>query len=167
MATNRRPRLSSSACLRAVLGLAVVALLLVGGPAAGWWSAAGAGASTGSTGVTADLTLAPATPSAQLYPGGTGDVVLTITNPNDSSVRVGSLDLATAQGTGGYSVDGAHSACGVGSLTYTPQTNGGAGWTVPGNGSTSVTLTGALAMSVSAANSCQGATFTVYLQAPP
>ncbi len=163
----RLRRLTSARVLKPLAGLAVVILVVVGGPAAGWWTAAGAGTATGSTGTTVDLTLDPGTASAQLYPGGAGDVVLTITNPNGSPVRVGSLDLASAQGTGGYSVDGAHSACGVGSLTYTPQTNGGAGWTVPANGSTNVTLTGALAMSVSAANACQGATFTVYLQAAP
>ena len=44
------------------------------------------------------------------------------------------------------------------------QTNGGAGWTVPGSGVLSVTLTGALAMGSGAANACQGATFTVHLR---
>ena len=36
-------------------------------------------------------------------------MVLTITNPNPASVRVGSLSLDTSQGTGGFAVDGAHS----------------------------------------------------------
>jgi hypothetical protein len=55
-------------------------------------------------------------------------------------------------------------------LSFTTQTNLGAGWTVPGkvgavNGSLSITLTAALAMSTAAANACQGATFTVFLAA--
>jgi hypothetical protein len=82
-------------------------------------------------------------------------------------VRVGSLALDTSQGTGGFAVDAAHSGCAVSALAFTTQTNGGAGWTVPGSGSLPVTLTAAVSMSTSAGNACQGATFTVYLQVGP
>jgi hypothetical protein len=61
-------------------------------------------------------------------------------------------------------VDAAHPGCVVSTLSFTTQTNGGAGWTVPGNGSLPLTLASALSMSTSAANACQGATFTVYLK---
>ena len=61
-------------------------------------------------------------------------------------------------------VDAAHPGCAVSTLGFTTQTNGGAGWTVAGHGSLPVTLAGALSMSASAANACQGATFTVYLK---
>ena len=60
-------------------------------------------------------------------------------------------------------MDGGHSGCGLAPLSFTTQTNGGAGWTVPGSGSLPVTLTDALSMGTGAANACQGATFTVYL----
>jgi hypothetical protein len=57
-------------------------------------------------------------------------------------------------------------------LSFATQTDGGAGWTVPGkvgntNGTLAVSLTNALAMSLGAANACQGATTTVYLTAGP
>ncbi len=91
-------------------------------------------------------------------------MVLTVTNPNAAQIRVGSLALDTSQGTGGFAVDGAHSACGLATLSFTTQTNGGAGWTVPGSGALPVTLTNALSMGNGAANACQGAAFTVYLK---
>ena len=92
-------------------------------------------------------------------------MVLTITNPNAAQIRVGSLALDTSQGTGGFAVDGGHSGCGLATLSFATQTNGGAGWTVPGSGVLPVTLTNALSMGTGAANACQGATFSVYLTA--
>ncbi|GAA4731980.1 hypothetical protein GCM10023350_14190 [Nocardioides endophyticus] len=113
------------------------------------------------------MTLSPATPSAALFPGGQASVALTITNPNLASVRVGSLALDTSRGSGGFAVDGAHAGCVLSALSFATHTNAGAGWTVAGSGSLSVTLTNALSMTASAANACQGATFTVYLTAGP
>jgi hypothetical protein len=92
-------------------------------------------------------------------------VVLTVTNPNAGEVRVGSLALDLSQGTGGFGVDGGHAGCGLTSLSFATQTNGGAGWTVPASGTLPVTLTNALSMGTGAANACQGATFSVYLKA--
>jgi hypothetical protein len=113
------------------------------------------------------VTLSPATPTAALVPGGSASVVLTVTNPNVSSIRVGSLALDTGQGTGGFAVDGGHSGCVLTTLSFATQTNAGAGWTVAGSGNLSVTLTNALSMTATAANACQGASFTVYLAAGP
>lgn len=142
----------------------------VGGVAYATWTAGGSGTGTAGTGTTTALTLTPGTPSAGLYPGGQADVVLTISNPNESPIRVMSLGLDTGQGTGGFAVDAGHSGCSVTALGYTTQTNGGAGWTVPAkvggtNGTLPVTLTNALSMATNAANACQGATLTVYLAA--
>ncbi len=107
------------------------------------------------------MDLSPGTPTANLYPGGSTDLVLSLANPNASAVHIGSLALDPSQGTGGYAVDGGHSGCVVTTFTYTTATNAGAGWTVPAkvdavNGTLSVTLTSALAMSAGAANACQG-----------
>src|SRR4029079_10264652 len=87
--------------------------LLVGGVAAAYWSTTGGGSASAATANTSPLTLAPATPTAQLFPGGQAPVVLTINNPNAAQIRVGSLVLDTSQGTGGFAVDGAHSGCGL------------------------------------------------------
>ena len=158
---------------RVLLTLLAVALAVcLGGAAIAYWSGGGAGNGSGDTGEAVDITLSPATAAADLYPGGTADVVLTVSNPNTAEVRLGSLGLDTARGTGGFAVDAGHSGCGVASLSYATQTNSAAGWTVPRrvgavNGTRSVTLTNALAMGADAANSCQGAEFTVYLAAGP
>ena len=91
-----------------------------------------------------------------------------MTNPNPFSVRVGAFALDPQQGQGGFAVDSGHSGCGVAELSYARQTNGGVGWAVPGRGGTvdgtlTVRLPDALAMSAAAANACQGARVTVYL----
>ena len=151
---------------RRPIAIAIAALIvLVGGVAVAYWGTTGNGSAAAATGSVSALTLTPGTPTAQLYPGGQATVVLTITNPNASSVKVGSLALDTTQGTGGLAVDAGHSSCGVASLSFATQTNGGAGWIVPGSGSLPVSLANALSMGTSAANACQGATFTVYLRA--
>jgi hypothetical protein len=157
----------------AVLGVLLVLLgIPVGGVAWSYWSAGGSGTGTGANGTLAAVSLTPGSPAAGLYPGGSTDVVLTATNSNASAVKIGSLLLDTGQGTGGFSVDGGHSGCSVAALSYTTQSNGGAGWSVPArvgvvNGTLSITLTHALVMSAAAASACQGATFTVYLVAGP
>ncbi len=138
--------------------------MALAGTAYAYWQTSGSGSAAAATGGTAELTISPGTPTAQLYPGGQADVLLTLTNPGPASVRVGSLAVDTGQGTNGYAVDGAHSGCAVSALTFATQTNSGAGWTVPGSGSLPITLGNALSMATSAANACQGASFTVYLR---
>jgi hypothetical protein len=146
---------------------ATLLTVLVAGAALAYWLGGGAGSGAASTGTTIPVTLSPGTPTAALYPGGQAAVVLTVTNPNPVSVRVGSLTLDTSQGTGGYAVDGAHPGCAPASLSYVAQDNGGAGWTLAGGQALSVTLPSALSMATSAADACQGASFTVYLEASP
>jgi hypothetical protein len=140
----------------------LVVSVAIAGAAAAYFSSAGAGMSTAAVGAIQPLTVTPGTPTAQLYPGGRGDVVATISNPNGIDVHVASLVLDTGHGSGGFAVDGSHSGCDTGALGYTTQS---AGWTVPANGTLDVTLTNALSMTAGAANACQGAAFTVYLQA--
>lgn len=153
-----------------VASLLAILALPGGGTAFAYWRASGSGAGSATAGTNVAVTLSPGTPTATLYPGGQADVLLTVSNPNASPVRIGSLALDTGQGTSGYAVDAGHSGCAVATLSYTTQTNGGAGWTVPGkvgavDGTLAITLTNALAMGAAAANACQGATSTVYLAA--
>jgi hypothetical protein len=129
-----------------------------------YWAVTGTGSAGATTAGTSAVTLSSGTAVAQLVPGGTSDVALTVTNPNAGQVRVGSLALDTGQGTGGFGVDAGHAGCGLSTLGFTTQTNSGAGWTVPGTGSLAVTLPNALSMGAGAANACQGAVFTVYLR---
>jgi hypothetical protein len=151
---------------------AVVATIAaaVGTAAVAYWPATGPGTATAASTTVQTVTLTPGTPAAQLYPGGTADVVLTISNPNLFSVRIGSLALDPGQGTGGFAVDPAHQSCATSVLAFGAQTNGGAGWSAPAksgavDGALAVTLSNALTMSAAAASACQGASFTVYLVA--
>jgi hypothetical protein len=137
--------------------------LMVAGAAVAYWGTTGGGSGAATSATTSALTLSPATPAAQLVPGGQTAVVLTVTNPNQAAIRVGSLALDTTQGSNGFGVDTGHSGCGLAALSFATQTNGGTGWTVPGNDTLSMTLTNALSMGTGAASACQGAPFTVYL----
>jgi hypothetical protein len=152
----------------AFLLLAVVAA----SSALAYWTATGSGSGVGAAGTSQAVTLSAGTPTSPVYPGGHGDVALTIDNPNPFRVHVGSLSLATSQGTGGFQVDAGHSGCNTSTLSFATQTNGGAGWSVaPRVGSThgvlSVDLADAVTMGTTAASACQGATFDVYLSAGP
>ena len=148
----------------------LLAVLALGGAASAFWTAHGHGDGGAATETAVAVTLSPASPAAQLHPGGSADVVLAISNPNEASVHIGSLALDTALGTLGFSADAEHPACDLSLLGFTTATNGGAGWTVPGAldgaaGTSAVTLTDAVAMSLDAPDGCQGAAFTVYLSA--
>ncbi len=159
---------------RRILGMIamIIAIVVVtvggAGVAYAYWSAGGAGTGFGAAGTTIPITLSAGTPTASLLPGGQTGVVLTMTNTNSATVKISSLALDTTQGTSGFAVDASHSGCTLATLSFATQTNGGAGWSVPGkigavNGTLGVTLPNALSMSLSAVNACQGATFTVYL----
>jgi hypothetical protein len=154
----------------AATALAVGALLVP--RAFAYWSGTGVGDGGAGTGTEAALTFTAATPTSSVYPGGTSDVGVTITNPNPWILQLGSLQLDTAQGTGGFAVDASHTSCDVSVLGFTAQNNNGAGWSVPArsggvNGTLSLRLPAALTMASTAANACQGATFTVHVKATP
>lgn len=146
----------------------VVFVLLTAGTvtaASAYWSGRGGGTGTAGSSTPLALTLSPATPTAQLYPGGQAGVSLTATNPGSVSLRLVTLALDTSQGRSGFDVDAAHSACDTSTLSFTSQSNGGAGWNVPASGAVSVTLPASLTMGTGADNACQGAQVRVYLQA--
>jgi hypothetical protein len=162
-----RPDRRAAPRLRWWLPVALVPLVAAtGGVADAYWTGTGGAAGSGVTGTSASLVVTPGTPSAQLRPGGTSNVVLTITNPNEESVSVASLTLDATRAAAGLSVDAAHADCDTGALTYTADSTG---WTVPGrtgsvDGSLAVVLVDAMAMSADAADSCQGAQFGVHLE---
>ena len=151
--------------ITALLLAAAVSCFSLGVGAWGYFSGEGSGSGSGSSGTTVPVTLAPAIADAGLYPGGSADVVLTASNAKTAEVRLISLALDTTRATDGFAVDSGHHGCGLAALSFTTQTHGGAGWTVPAGGTLAITLPGAVAMSVTAADACQGATFTVYVTA--
>jgi hypothetical protein len=150
-----------------IVGIALAAAALATAAAA-YWTATGVG--SGSTLVPAGqqpVVLSPATPSTSLYPGGSAEVAVTVTNPNAFRVRLSSLQLDTSQGTGGFAADAGHSGCNVSSLSFTTAS---VGQFVPArvgtqDGTLTLSLPNAVSMSSTAASACQDATFTLYLAA--
>jgi hypothetical protein len=129
------------------------------------WTVSGSGQGSATASSAANLTFSAASPSSSLFPGGSSDVATTVNNPNPFPVHITSIGSDLGQGTAGFSVDGGHSGCNLGSLSLSSQTNGGSGWDVPANGSLAIDLTGGLSMSGAAVDACQGASFTVFLTA--
>jgi len=148
----------------------VVASLGFCATALAWWSATGSESGSDTAATVAPVTLSSGVTTTPLYPTGTttGGVATVVSNPNEFPVRIPSLVLDTTGGTDGFDVDAGHAACGVTSLSFTTQTNGGAGWTIPAraggiDGTLAIDVT-AVALAADAPNACQGATFTVYLR---
>lgn len=137
----------------AIVGL-VLGLLFAAGIAFAAWTATGTGsgyakATTAQPLTTVDVS---ATTPATLYPGATGDVQLRIDNPNPYPVVVTDV-------TGNGAITASNGGCNVASVTFTDQT--GLSLNVPAGSQATFTLTGAVQMSTSANDSCQGATFTI------
>lgn len=163
-----QPRKARNRRRRVAIALALV--LAIAGGAWAYWRASGSGSSSASLADGQAVTVSAGTATSELYPNGSADVALTISNPNGFRVSIPSLTLDTSQGTNGFDVDGAHTGCDTSVLSFTQQSNSGSGWQVPPkvgttDGSLDLDLAAAVSMSGSAANACQGATFTVYLKA--
>ena len=143
-----------------------MAAVLVAGPVFAFYTVAGSGSSSGSTGTVQPLTVSPATvgsPSSTLLPGGTADLLLNVTNPNAVAVTITSV----AQG-GGVTVSG---GSGCSSDPAWPTTTGNSGVaivtttglsiSVPAGSSATVHVAGGASMTNSSAAGCQGATFQI------
>jgi hypothetical protein len=145
------------------------ALLLSAGGAFAYFTSSGSGSADATVATAASLTISPGSATGDLSPGGSGDVVLSFSNPNPISIHVNSLELDKSQGEGGF---GSSAGCSDPQLSFTSQNNGGAGWDVPAksgtlDGTLDLTLAGAVTMGAGASDDCQGATFTIYLTTGP
>ena len=127
----------------------------LGGTAYAFWLASGTGTGAAQASVVQALTTSTATVSSGLlYPGATGNVRLTINNPNPFQVTVTSVT-----GNGTITSDKGAACNAATGVTFNDVT--GASLVVPGGSSRTFTLTGAVAMDNSSDDSCQGATFTI------
>jgi len=144
---------------KARIALALSAILVVATTAVtfGSWtvsSSAGSGYSKAKVASSLTLSDASASTTAQLYPGGTGDIWIKVTNPNPFTVTVTSVTGAgTITSDKGAACDAATGVTFTNTTGLTPAV--GAGATV------TVSLAGKVAMSNASDNSCQGAVFTV------
>lgn len=158
-------------------------LMLTSGIATAAWLVGLDGGSNGQAraGVVSNLTITAAaspTPGNVLFPGGTGDVVVTISNPNNFPVMITALNLPTnttyatgyvdsALTTVKTGCDSTTSLVGYSFATSTSNTSHSltAPVTVAASGQASnplvVTLTNAATMGSASPNACQGAYFSL------
>jgi hypothetical protein len=149
------------------VGVGMAVALIAAAAAGGYWTLRGGGEGTATAEAVASVTLTPGTATTDLYPGRSGDVALSIANDNPHRVHIGSLVLDTSRGTNGFSVSGGQPGCDPAVVSYTTQSNGGAGWFVPAGSTVDLDLTDAVDLGTGAASECQGATLIVYLMAAP
>lgn len=141
---------------RTSIATAATLMVLAGGVAFAAWTATGTGSGYAKAQTVQALTTvdASASTTAQLYPGGTGDVKVTVNNPNSFPVTVtgvsGSGTITSDKGAG------CNAATGV---TFTNTT--GLLDVVPASSSATITLTAKAAMGSTSDNTCQGAVFTI------
>ncbi|MGH7315797.1 MAG: hypothetical protein ACREJS_06000 [Candidatus Rokuibacteriota bacterium] len=141
-----------------VAGVALALFLLVGVVFAAW-VVTGTGSGSARARQAQDLTTADASAStsAQLYPGATGDVRITIDNPNPFPVTVESI----AKTAGSPITSDKGGACDASTgVTFTDQ-NPTSNNVVAASGQVTMTLNNAVSMDNTSANACQGAVFTI------
>lgn len=130
------------------------ALLLPAGIGLAVWSASGSGPGAAGARTAQPLVVTAGTPVADLFPGATGSVHLSVANPNPYPVTITGGSVTAVTG-----VTGAAGSCAASDFSVGGGTVASTG--VPASGSAGVTLTGALTMRTTAGDGCQGATVTV------
>jgi hypothetical protein len=157
------PSRSRSRRTAVVTGAGLVAALLGAGIAVAAWTSTGDGAATAKAGTAQAPTTSDvqAFTSGLLYPGGTGDVMITINNPNPYPVRVASI----VAGAGPIGVSGAAGECTDHGVTFTPPahvaSDAGLDSKIAAASSLTLTLPAAVSMASTANDGCQGAVFGI------
>ncbi len=142
--------------LKLALALAGLTITVAGGLTLGNWAVSGSGNAYAKASTASALTLsdASAATSAQLYPGGSGDVKVRVTNPNAFGVTI-----TAVSGNGLITSDKGLLCDASTGVSFTNQSNLSLG--LAAGATTTFTLTGAASMTNASDNSCQGAVFTV------
>jgi hypothetical protein len=131
-----------------------VIALAVAGVAFAAWTASGTGSGAAQATSASAVTYSNGTTTAQLFPTGSGDLVISVHNPNGYKIQI--TDVVS---TGATTVDAGHSGCNASSVALTAQHS--LTKVVAANTTADVTLTGSVTMDNTANDSCQGATFTI------
>lgn len=140
----------------AIVGVAVAVLLGTGLASAAWLSSGGGTATARGDGAlppTTTTVAGSAITTGLLYPGGSGNVRITVNNPNLYPVTVTAIASNGSPTASGGS--GSCTATGVSLTTASP------GIRVPAQGTLTFDLSNAATMSNASDNGCQNATFTV------
>ena len=142
---------------RLALALSAVAVMATTAVTFGSWSvssSAGSGYSKAKVASSLTLSDASASTTAQLYPGGTGDIWIKVTNSNPFAVTVTSVT-----GAGTITSDKGAACDAATGVTFTNTT--GLTQVVGAGATVTFSLAGKVAMSNASDNTCQGAVFTV------
>jgi hypothetical protein len=142
---------------RLALALSAVAVMATTAVTFGSWSvssSAGSGYSKAKVASSLTLSDASASTTAQLYPGGTGDIWIKVTNSNPFAVTVTSVT-----GAGTITSDKGAACDAATGVTFTNTT--GLTQAVGAGATVTFSLAGKVAMSNASDNTCQGAVFTV------
>ena len=149
---------------RMILGIAAAAAVVVNAGAAwAYWQITGSSTAHAASGTAVELALrARSDLDVPLHPGHTGNLTVTVTNDQDFPIRI----TGVSPGPGNIVADPEHrdAGCTVTGVAMT-QPHFDVRWDVPRNTIGAFTVTGALAMSGKAPAACDGATFTVPVQA--
>lgn len=143
--------------LTVALGVAVALVLGIGvGSAYAFYKSTGAGNGHAATGTLQPVTVTAVTgtPGTPLYPGGTGDVIVKVTNPNSFAVT-----LVSVTGNGTITAVGGIGTCTTTGVTFTDQSS--LSDSVAASTTTQIDFSAAASMSSSSQTGCQGATFSI------
>ena len=137
--------------------VAALTMGIGGGAAYGYFTSSGSGSGVTTVGTSSPVTVLNATGSVtnKLYPGSTGDLRVTINNPNTYSVTITSVT-----GNGSVTGTGGVGTCANTGVTVTPGQSGLTITVAPGN-PVSVVIPGAVSMNSTSDSGCQGATFDI------
>jgi hypothetical protein len=148
---------------KAILSVAATAAVIVNaGVAWAYWSLNGTGTGVAVADSAVELKLeARSDDSAPLYPGGSSNLDVTVTNQNDFPIRITTLSLA-----GEVTADDDHRDAGCRSTGVSVSSSALiVNWQVPRNTVGAFSVPGGLRMTNDSDSACQGATFTIPVQA--
>jgi hypothetical protein len=149
---------------KVILSLAAAAAVLVNaGAAYAYWKLNGAGTGVAVAGTAIELKLqGRSDDSRPLYPGGTTNLTVAVTNQNDFPIRITSV----APGGGAVTADAAHREGGCRSTGVVIAADVlPVSWEVPRNTIGVFTVPDGLKMTNNSDSACQGATFTIPVRA--
>lgn len=153
MARRHKRRRQRSILLGALFALVMG---IAAGSAFGFITAPGSGTGLVVSGATQHLTVSATagTPATPLLPGGTGDVAIVISNPNNVSITVVSVTQ-----NGPIMVESGLSSCTPTVVEFSNQT--GLNDTIGAGRTARLDLPGAASMDANAPSGCEGATFAI------
>jgi hypothetical protein len=142
-----------------------LSVFLGAGVAFAAWTATGTGAAGAKATAFQALTVSAGTTTAQLYPGSSGDAVVSVTNPNPFPVKITQVAQDVSAGKFVSSDQGANCTDAAASTHPTgvslTSATGAPLATIAANSTSSFTLTGKVAMANTSDTLCQGATFSI------